>query len=216
MTLEPHPLLPFLPRHAVMLFLGSFPPPRARWSMEFFYPNWINDFWRVMGLIFYEDKTWFEVKGEKRFDKERIAAFAEQQGFAFYDTASKVNRLKDNASDNFLEIVEPTDIGALLAQMPDCRRLITTGAKASEQLQQQLTLASGFDAAHLVPMPVIGSFTQVRAWGRDLEWFRMPSTSRAYPLALEKKAEFYRRMLSSSLYRASNSPSATTLQSTSS
>lgn len=194
MTIETHPLTPFLPRHARMLFLGSFPPPKARWSMDFFYPNWINDFWRVMGLIFFEDKTYFEVKGEKRFDKERIAAFAEQQGLAFYDTATQVKRLKDNASDDFLEIVEPTDIWALLEQMPDCRILITTGGKASDLLQQQLTLASGLDEKRLVPMPVIGSFTQVHAWGRDLEWFRMPSTSRAYPLALDKKADFYRRL----------------------
>ena len=194
MTLESHPLTPFLPRHATVLFLGSFPPPRARWSMDFFYPNWINDFWRVMGLIFFDDKAYFEVKGEKRFDKDRIAAFAEQRGFAFYDTASKVNRLKDNASDNFLEIVEPTDIGALLGQMPDCCRLVTTGSKASELLQQQLTVASGSAEGHPVEMPTIGSFTKVYAYERDLEWFRMPSTSRAYPLALGKKADFYRRL----------------------
>ncbi len=194
MNIETHPLTPFLPKQATMLFLGSFPPPRARWSMEFFYPNWINDFWRVMGLLFFEDKTWFEVKGEKRFDKERIVAFAELHGFAFYDTASKVNRLKDNASDNYLEIVEPTDIGALLGQMPACRRLITTGSKASELLQEQLTLASGAAEGRLVEMPTIGSCTQVHAYERDLEWFRMPSTSRAYPLALGKKADFYRRL----------------------
>jgi hypothetical protein len=43
-------------------------------------------------------------------------------------------------------------------------------------------------------MPTIGSFTKVHAYERDLEWFRMPSTSRAYPLALVKKADFYRRL----------------------
>ncbi len=194
MTIESHPLTPFLPQHARMLFLGSFPPPQARWSMTFFYPNWINDFWRVMGLLFHDDKTYFEVRGEKHFDKERIIDFANAQGLAFFDTASKVRRLKDNASDNFLEILEPTDIGALLSQMPDCHRLITTGSKASEALQQQLTMASGHDLKHLVEMPVIGSCTKVHAWGRDLEWYRMPSTSRAYPLALDKKAAFYRRL----------------------
>lgn len=194
MTIESHPLQPFLPRNARMLFLGSFPPPQARWSMDYFYPNYINDFWRVMGLLFHDDKTYFEVKGEKRFDKERIVEFANEQGLAFFDTASKVKRLKDNASDNFLEILEPTDIGALLNEMPDCHRLITTGSKASETLQQQLTIASGQGLDSLVPMPVIGSFTRVHAYGRDLEWYRMPSTSRAYPLALGKKAEYYRRL----------------------
>lgn len=177
-----------------MLFLGSFPPPQARWSMSFFYPNWINDFWRVMGLLFYDDKAHFEIRGEKRFDRQRIVDFANAQGLAFFDTASKVKRLKDNASDNFLEILEPTDIGGLLAQMPDCHRLITTGSKASEALRQQLTVASGQDLEHLVEVPVIGSSIKVHAWGRDLEWYRMPSTSRAYPLALDKKAAFYRKL----------------------
>ncbi len=192
MTVETHPLTPFLPAGARILFLGSFPPPRARWSMDFFYPNWINDFWRVMGLLFFDDKAHFEIKGEKRFDKERIAGFAMEQGLAFFDTATKVRRLRDNASDNFLEVIEPTDIGALLARMPQCHRLVTTGGKASDELLQQLSAAVAADGGHLVEMPAIGSFTELHAFGRSLRWYRMPSTSRAYPLALEKKAACYR------------------------
>ena len=38
-VIERHPLEPFLPANGRMLFLGSFPPPKERWSMEFFYPN---------------------------------------------------------------------------------------------------------------------------------------------------------------------------------
>jgi len=33
---------------------------------------------------------------------------------------------------------------------------------------------------------------------RALSFWRMPSTSRAYPLALEKKADFYRRLFDKS------------------
>ena len=40
---ERHPLRPFLPENARVLFLGSFPPPRGRWCMDFYYPNFIND-----------------------------------------------------------------------------------------------------------------------------------------------------------------------------
>lgn len=192
MTIESHPLQPFLPARGRMLFLGSFPPPRARWSMDFFYPNWINDFWRIQGLIHFNDKTYFEVKGEKRFDREKIIAFAEREGLAFYDTATKVRRLKDNASDNFLEILEPTDIGALLEKMPLCQRIVTTGGKASEELRLQLSKAAGLPEGELLPLPSIGDNIKVRAYDRDMEWWRMPSSSRAYPLALPKKAEFYK------------------------
>ena len=67
MTTERHPFEPFLPGNARVLFLGSFPPQPKRWSMDFYYPNWINDFWRICGLVFFGEKGHFEVAGEKRF-----------------------------------------------------------------------------------------------------------------------------------------------------
>lgn len=184
--MELHPLQPFLPAGATFLFLGSFPPPRQRWCMEFFYPNWINDFWRIQGLIYYNNKEEFVIPGQKRFDRERIVAFCEEQGLAFFDTATAVNRLKDNASDAFLEIVRPTDIHSLLEQLPLCVTLVTTGGKASEQVCLQF----GIDRE-----PAVGTSVTIRTeTGRQLQWWRMPSTSRAYPLALDKKAEYYRKL----------------------
>ena len=54
---EYHPLRPFLPEKAKVLFLGSFPPQRKRWCMDFYYPNFINDHWRIEGQIFYGERT---------------------------------------------------------------------------------------------------------------------------------------------------------------
>lgn len=167
-----------------MLMLGSFPPKHERWSMEFFYPNWINDMWRVMGVIFFGNRRHFEVEGSKRFDREQIINFCTSQGIALYDTASEVRRLKDNASDKFLEIITPTDIESLLAELPHCQAIVTTGQKATE------TIAERFGCA----IPAVGSSTQLIIGTRKLRFWRMPSTSRAYPLALDKKAEVYRSM----------------------
>ena len=77
--------------------------------MEFFYPNWINDMWRIWGLIFFNDKEHFVAEGAdgvkvRRFDRERCAGFAAEKGIAMYDTACEVIRLKDNASDKFLQV----------------------------------------------------------------------------------------------------------------
>ena len=72
MNIEQHPLEPFLPENAQVLMLGSFPPQRKRWSMEFYYPNWNNDMWRITGLIFFGDKEHFVDKQQKRFDRERL------------------------------------------------------------------------------------------------------------------------------------------------
>ena len=189
MNTERHPFQPFLPAGARILFLGSFPPQPHRWCMPFYYPNWINDFWRIMGLIHFGDKAHFCITGEKRFDETAIRAFCEKEGLAFYDTATEVRRLKDNASDAFLEVVTPTDIPALLAQIPDCRALVTTGEKASSLAADALRC----------DIPPVGGFIDLVIPGPDresrpLRFWRMPSTSRAYPLPLEKKADAYRQL----------------------
>ena len=182
--IEKHPFEPFLPEGARILFLGSFPPQEHRWCMPFYYPNWINDFWRIMGLIHFGDKNHFCVLGEKRFDESAIRAFCSAQGLAFYDTACEVRRLKDNASDAFLEVITPTDIPALLARIPSCHTLVTTGQKATE------VIATSYGC----PIPPVGGSVDLTIAGRSLRFWRMPSTSRAYPLPLEKKAEAYRQL----------------------
>lgn len=199
METERHPFEPFLPDNATILFLGSFPPPPKRWSMPFFYPNWNNDFWRVMGLLFFSDKDHFAVPGQKRFDQAWVESFCREQGLALYDTAREVKRLKDNASDMFLEVVTPTDLPALLARIPQCRTLVTTGRKATDVIvgtfgcaeppiggQEEITIGGAIPSNDDVLYPMPGH--------RTLTFWRMPSTSRAYPLALEKKADYYRRL----------------------
>ena len=179
--IELHPFQPFLPAKARILFLGSFPPQEKRWSMPFYYPNWLNDFWRVAGLLFFGDREHFAVPGEKRFDRDRIIAFCNAEGIALYDTATAVRRLRDNASDKFLEVVTPTDVRALLGRIPQCRRVVVTGEKAAETLAAQLGCG----------VPPVGACCRT---ADALELWRMPSTSRAYPLALEKKAQQYRKV----------------------
>lgn len=182
--LEKHPLKPFLPTNARVLMLGSFPPQRKRWSMDFFYPNFQNDMWRIMGLLFFADKDVFVDKKEKRFRQTEIIQFAEETGIAMYDTAEEVRRLKDNASDNFLEIVRPTDIDSLLAQLPLCQAIATTGEKATEEVITQ----------YHTQKPKIGDAVPLEIGQRSLLLYRMPSSSRAYPLSLETKATYYHTM----------------------
>ena len=182
--IESHPLKPFLPNNAQLLMLGSFPPPQKRWSMDFYYPNLNNDMWRIMGSLFFNDKDHLLNDSRKAFCKDRIIDFLEEKGIALFDTASAVRRLQDNASDKFLEVVEPTDLASLLNQLPLCKAIVTTGQKATDTLREQLD----------VDEPPIGDFSEFVFNNRMMRLYRMPSSSRAYPLALEKKAAFYRIM----------------------
>ena len=71
---ERHPFEPFLPANAKVLMLGSFPPQSKRWSIDFYYPNFINDMWRILGLIFFNDKNRFVDVAAKKFRLDDIVA----------------------------------------------------------------------------------------------------------------------------------------------
>lgn len=179
---EHHPLEPFLPENAKVLFLGSFPPPRQRWCMEFYYPNFQNDHWRIEGAVWFNDKNYFIDLERKCFIKEKIVEFLYEKGIALYDTAQVVRRLKDNASDAFLEIVEPTDLKTLFRQIPQCHAIATTGEKATGEVCRY------YGVDHI---PALGSVTELES---GMSLYRLPSSSRAYPLAFEKKVEAYQEM----------------------
>lgn len=184
LNIEEHPLEPFLPANAVLLMLGSFPPQKKRWSMDFFYPNLQNDMWRIVGLIFFQNKEHFLNPEKKVFDKDRIIEFLNDKGIALYDTASAIRRLQDNASDKFLEVIEQTDISLLLKQIPMCKAIVTTGQKATDIIREQIE----------VKEPTVGTSEPFEFGDKAMKLYRMPSSSRAYPLALEKKAAAYRIM----------------------
>lgn len=179
---EYHPLRPFLPENAKVLFLGSFPPQRKRWCMDFYYPNFINDHWRIQGEVFFGDRNHFVDVAAKCFKMDEIVAFCEERGLAFFDTSTAVRRLKDNAADQFLEVVEPTDIPALLCHLPHCRAIVTTGEKATQTVCASLHL------------PVIPKVNEAITIVSPLLLYRLPSSSRAYPLSFDKKVEAYRKM----------------------
>ena len=198
--IERHPLEPFLPENARLLMLGSFPPPQERWCMDFFYPNPQNDMWRIMGQVFFDDKQHFVEQGDKLqnpkghkavFNYEEIVSLCWKQGIAIFDTAQAVRRMQGNAADEHLEIVEQTDIAAILQQIPQCHDICCTGGKAAETLAEILH----------TPTPKVGEYIETTFVNRTIRFWRMPSTSRAYPLSFDKKAAAYQRMFHSILTR---------------
>ncbi|MBP1539411.1 MAG: uracil-DNA glycosylase family protein [Prevotella sp.] len=185
METERHPLQPFLPEHARMLMLGSFPPARKRWSMEFFYPNFQNDFWRIMGLCFFDDKNHFVDDEHHTFRLPLIRSFLTSHGIAIFDTATEVIRLKNTASDKDLEVITPTPLDELLDNLPECVAIVTTGEKSTG-------LACNYFG--LCEQPRVGSYSDFIRKDRHLRLYRMPSSSRAYPMKVERKAERYKAM----------------------
>lgn len=186
---EYHPLIPFLPENAKVLFLGSFPPQRKRWCIDFYYPNFINDHWRIEGEVFFGDRNHFVDIEAKRFKINEIVSFCQDKGIAFFDTSTAIRRLMDNASDKFLEVVEPTDIPALISKLPHLKAIVTTGEKATDTICASLQIPETPKVNTFVTIPQLLNHDS-----ESIILYRLPSSSRAYPLAFTKKAEAYRKM----------------------
>ena len=184
MAVEPHPLGFFLPEGTRLLMLGSFPPPKQRWSMNFYYPNFQNDMWRILGMIFFNDKDFF-VDSPHAFSEAKAKAFCQDKKIGIGDTAMSVIRLRGNASDEFLQVVEPIHLAEVLSQIHDCQALVVTGGKATETLLMQLPG---------IKSPQVGSSVPFELLDRSFRLYRMPSSSRAYPMSLITKAEAYKHM----------------------
>lgn len=178
---ETHPFRPFLPANALLLMLGTFPPAPKRWCMEFYYPNYQNDMWRIFGVSFFGDKAHFLIEKEKRFDLERIIPFLSEKGVALFDTAFRIRRTKNTASDKDLEIVEQSDLDGMLRQLRQCRAVVTAGQLATDVFCRHYGIA----------VPKVGECTAFEFEERPLRLYRMPSSSRAYPMAVERKAGYY-------------------------
>ena len=140
--------------------------------------------WRIFGLVFFNDKDFFVEPGAKRFRENAIREFLSEKRIAISDTAQEVIRLQDNASDKYLDIVTPVNLSRLLQQMPRCSAIITNGQKACETVAEILNVA----------VPKEGTTITCNMDKHPIALYRMPSSSRAYPLALEKKAAIYRQM----------------------
>lgn len=197
--IETHPFAPVLPPNATVMMMGTFPPTADKWAMRFHYPNFYNDMWRIYGGVFFDDVNYFRIGEEKRFDPERIRSFMFERGIASCPTVKQAIRETGNASDKNLTVVTPVDLDVILPKVPKVETLFTTGGKATEVL---LNLLDEPPAKSKYPK-TNQSMDYPYQWQsvdadcintqvNDLTLYRLPSTSRAYPLALDKKIAAYK------------------------
>ena len=135
-------------------------------------------------VIFFWAPSLLWDKEAARFDLTAIQLFLDREGIALWDTAMAVRRLRDNASDKYLEIVESINLALLLDKHPTITSVIATGEKAASVVAAQAE----------IDIPATGNPVDCRVGEHDIRFWRMPSTSRAYPLSLDKKANAYRQV----------------------
>lgn len=186
MEIETHPFEPWLPVNAKLLMLGTFPPAPKRWAMEWYYPNFTNDMWRIFGLIFFGDKLHFVDEANKTYRLNELKQFLKEKGVALFDTALRIRRTTGTASDKDLEIVEPADLDGMLRSLPECKAVLAAGQLATKVFTEH----NNIDARNLK----MGEYRTFDFEGRTLKLYRQPSSSRAYPMKVEKKAVYYEQM----------------------
>ena len=195
--LETHPFEPVLPPNATVMMMGTFPPTADKWAMSFHYPNFYNDMWRIYGRVFFNDADYFRIGDEKRFDPERIRDFMFERGIASCPTVKQAIRETGNASDKNLTVVTPVDLEVILPQVPKVASLFTTGGKATEVLLGLLDEPIAKSKHPKTNQSMDYPYQWQNANNKktdvnDLTLYRLPSTSRAYPLSLDKKVAAYK------------------------
>ena len=186
MEIETHPFEPWLPVNAKLLMLGTFPPAPKRWAMEWYYPNFTNDMWRIFGLIFFGDKLHFVDEENKTYRLNELKQFLKEKGVALFDTALRIRRTTGTASDKDLEIVQPADLDGMLRSLLECKAVLAAGQLATKVFTEHYNI----DARNLK----MGEYRTFDFEGRTLKLYRQPSSSRAYPMKVEKKAVYYEQM----------------------
>ena len=186
-AIETHPFEPFLPKNARLLMLGTFPPAPKRWCMEWYYPNFSNDMWRIFGHIFFADKLHFVNQEQKTYRLTELRSFLERLGVALFDTCLRIRRITGTASDKDLEVIEEADLDGMLRALPDCRAVVTAGQLATKIFTKHY----GIDTKGMR----MGDYRTFDFENRTRRLYRMPSSSRAYPMRTELKAEYYQQML---------------------
>lgn len=194
--IENHPFAPVLPPNATVMMMGTFPPTSDKWAMSFHYPNFYNDMWRIYGRVFFDDADYFRVGDEKRFDPERIRNFMFERGIASCPTVKQAIRETGNASDKNLTVVTPVDLDSILPQVPKVATLFTTGGKATEVLlgllDEPIAKSKHPKTNQSMDYPYQWQDADNKKMDvNDLTLYRLPSTSRAYPLSLDKKVAAY-------------------------
>jgi len=75
----------------------------------------------------------------------------------------------------------------MLRKLPECRAVVTAGQLATDIACRQFGIEG----------PGVGDYAVFELDGRKLRLYRMPSSSRAYPMKIERKAAYYASVLGS-------------------
>lgn len=193
LPIERHPFGNYFFADTKILMMGTMPPTPDKWGMAFHYPNFYNDMWRIFGLVFFDNADYFRVGEEKRFDPDKIKAFLKAYKIGECPSVLEAVREKGNAADEHLTVVKTVNLAEILPQVPEVDWIFTTGGKATEVLLGVINTELTKAGQTSLKLPKTNEYLTVTVFDRTLNIYRLPSSSRAYPMSLANKAAAYRQ-----------------------
>ncbi len=121
---EQHPWKEYVPDKSTVLFVGTFPPIRKRWSYDFFYPNKANFFWRILAAVAKTELHSFT--GEEAVNERKALLNFLQAGIT--DMGLEIYRKTESSLDENIVITRYTDILSILLKNPSIKKIIFTSS----------------------------------------------------------------------------------------
>lgn len=106
------------------LILGTYPPVSHRWSYEFYYPNKINRFWKILARI--AETTLSNLDDKDKAKKERIAIMEKLQ-VGVQNLGKTIEREDGCASDNKIKILDYQDILTIIKKARYLENILLAG-----------------------------------------------------------------------------------------
>lgn len=173
-----------------VLILGNFPPHPRRWDYEFYYPNKINNFWKVLAAIAGHELT--EMKGTAAVEERKRIMKKLKAGV--YNIAKTIRRKGESARDTDIEIVEYNDILSVIRKHKELKRIILAGYSAPNSTAKKFMEYLELNEVRFERPAAIKSGTRftIRTGNREIECVILNSTSTAFPIKLEKLIEQFK------------------------
>lgn len=132
-----HPIPPFYNEDSRILILGSFPSVKSRESC-FFYGHPQNRFWRLMTMLYAEEKLPESIEEKK--------ALLKRHRIALWDSIHACDI--SGSSDSSIRNAEPNDFSQLLGEA-DIRRIFTNGSTSHKIYMKYIYPLTGREAVQL-------------------------------------------------------------------
>jgi len=183
------------------LILGSYPPHESKRDYEFYYPNAINNFWKILADIA-KIKLRYVKKSELKTQEAKNEAVEErfkimQALNAGVQNVGKIIIRKGNSSlDTNIEIIEEQDILSIIEKHKELERILLSGFSAKNSTAKSFLKYLGkkgipYEIENIQPEEKF--YTNI--FGRKIECVILNSTSTAGRVEYKELLRQFKRYL---------------------